>query len=355
MKTFILILTLFFSHLLADEKPIIADIYLFNTTDKAISIKDINEYDELFSKVDENSSWDGKDSIHWIKLKLQDDLKDGRYVVAYGGAEFDLASFSSLQAIDRFSLYGSSHVSFDYQKERDGLIYFVRLSEFEKDRAYVRGIKSESFYERLDSYLIYLLVAGLVLGLILMTAIYNATLYYYNHEKSFLYYALMQVFMVGVLFFHTGMPTAIFHFKDELFIYEYLSLFTALFAVLFARSFLNTKEYLPTHDKVLLLFLAFIVVDILYFPKPIIADFGLYTITTSYFLVVGYLRMKQGYKPARFFLMGWVAMVLGIFIAEYFMGYLYFDSMLLGSSIEAIFLAIALAYKIRQLQDEKEQ
>jgi hypothetical protein len=354
MKTFILILTLFFSHLLADEKPIITDIYLFNTTDKAISIKDINEYDELFSKVDENSSWDGKDSIHWIKIKLRDDLKDGRYVVSYDGAEFDLDSFGLAQSMDRFTLFNTKHFTFEYKQSRDKSLYFVRLSEFEKDKAYVNAIKSDDFYSWIDSYMIYLLLAGVVLGLILMTAIYNAILYYYNKEKSFLYYALMQVFMVCILFFHTGVPSTFLYIRYDL-VYDYASLFTAFFAVLFARSFLDTKKYLPTHDKILLLFLVLIILDMLYFPKPMIEDFGLYTVTTSYFLVVGYLRMKQGYKPARFFLMGWVAMVLGIFIAEYFMGYLYFDSMLLGSSIEAIFLAIALAYKIRQLQDEKEQ
>jgi len=354
MKTFIMIITLFFSSLLADEKPIITDVWSYQTTDNTLSVENIKEHHAHFKKMDENSSFT---SQQWIKLKLRDDLKSGKYIVSYGHADFDFSSFSPHQQMKKFMLHGSKRVSFIYQKGSDSTIYYVRLLSTDVTYpSYIFAQNEEKFYERIDGIFIYLLIAGVVLGLIMMTAIYNGALYYFNREKSFLFYTLMQVFMVGVLFFHTGMPNLISsYFLSNPFVYDYLSLFTAFFAVLFARSFLNTKEYLPKSDKVLVLFLALIMMDILFYSKAIIGDFELYSLTTAYFLIVGFLRMRQGYKPARFFFIGWSALTLGILVVEYFEEYAYFDTMLLGSTIEAIMLAIALAYKIKQIQKEKEQ
>ncbi|MCH9812804.1 MAG: sensor histidine kinase [Epsilonproteobacteria bacterium] len=358
MKTFVMILTLFLSTLIADEKPIFTEALTYKTADKNITIETISNYDTLFIKADENTTFDDvNNTIHWIKLKLRDDLKSGTYIAVYGYVDFDLSSFSPKQSVRKFKLHGSNHISFEYKKGRDTNVYYVRLLPITKNYPiYLQVASSEHYYIWLDSYLIYLLIAGIVLGLMLMAAIYNGALYSKTNEKSFLYYALMQTFMVSVLFYHTGMPNMISpYLVANDFIYEYLSLTTALFGVLFTRSFLNTKQYLPTHDKILFLYLFLIILDMLLYIKPILSDYNLYSLTTAYFLLVGFLRMRQGFKPARFFLIGWSALMLGILVLEYFDHYAYFDTMLLGSAIEAIMLAIALAYKIKELQDEKEQ
>ena len=349
-----MILTLFCSSLLADEQPIIADAWNYQTSDISLTPKNIQAQDTYFKKMDENSSFT---SPQWIKFKLRDDLESGTYIITYGQADFDLSSFAPAQAMKKFRLYGSKRVSFAYKKGRDSKVYYLHVLPTDVTYpSYIFCENQKAFYKGIDSSFIYLLLAGIALGLIMMTAIYNAALYHFNREKSFLYYALMQVFMVSVLFFHTGMPNMLSpYFLHHPFVYEYLSLLTAFFAVLFARSFLNTKKYLPKSDKVLLLFLALIMIDMLYYPKAMIADFRLYSMTTAYFLVLGFMRTRQGYKPARFYLIGWSALTLGVLVVEYFEAYAFFDTMLLGSTIEAIMLAIALAYKIKQIQDEKEQ
>ncbi len=354
MKTFIMILTLFFSSLLADEKPIITGVWSYQTADASLTLENIKAYDKHFKKMDANSTFT---KPQWIKIKIRDDLKSGRYIVSYGQSDFDFSSFTPQQQMQKFVLYGTKRVSFSYQQGRDSTVYYVHLLPTDVTYPSFTFVQSEkNFLTSLNSIFIYLLIAGIVLGLIMMTAIYNGALYYFNKEKAFLYYTLMQVFMVGVLWFNTGMPHAISpYFLSHPFIYAYISLFTAFFAVLFTRSFLDTKRYLPYHDKVLVLFLLIIIGDMLYYPKAILEDYGLYSLTTAYFLVVGFLRMRQGYKPARFFFIGWIALTLGILVVEYFEKYAYFDTMLLGSTIEAIMLAIALAYKIKQIHAEKEQ
>ena len=348
-------MTLFLSHLLADEKPIIVEAYSF-ITDKNITIDDIKKYDKEFVKLDENSTYKNEKE-QWVKIKLRDDLASGKYFILYNYSDFDLSSFSESQQIKKFKLHGAYHVSFIYDSERDRKVYYFHmLSTDIKYRAYLAGLSEKQYYDRIEFTYVYLLFAGVALGLILMTAIYNGALYYFNREKSFLYYALMQVFMVGVLSFNTGLPqTFSSYLVHHIFIYDYLSLFTAFFATLFARSFLDTKKFLPKSDKVLLFFLVIIIIDMLYFPFSVLQTYSLYSFTTLYFLVVGFMRMRQGYKPARFYFLGWIALTLGILVVEHFEEMAYFDTMLLGSSIEAIFLAIALAYKIRQIQNTKEE
>ncbi len=354
MKTFIMIFALFLSSLLAEEKPIIADVSAYVTSDKTLNATTIKNYTEHFKKLNENSSFEKE---QWIKIRLKDDLQSGRYYLIYNYADFTLSSFTTAQEMRKFTLFGNKHLSFFYDSVRDSKTYYFHLLPTDITYpGYLYAVDEKIFYESLGAMRLYILLSGIVLGLIMMTAIYNGALYYFNGEKSFLYYALMQLFMVTVLSFHTGVPHTLspylLHHPD---IYEYLSLFTAFFATLFARSFLDTKEHLPKHDKVLLLFLAIIMIDMLYYPKPLLAKYGLYSLTTLYFIIIGYLRMRQGYKPARFYFLAWVALTIGILVIEHFEEYAYFDTMLLGSTIEAIMLALALAYKIRQIQSEKEQ
>ena len=353
MKTFIMIVSLFLSSLLAQETPVIKDVSLFFDTQHIFDIKTIATQSDKFHTVDENTSLDTT-ATQWLKVTLEENLSSDDYVIAYGFSDFEVSSIAPEQGLRRFYLHNSKHISFRYEKERDKRVYYFRLKPSDiKLPHYLQAIDQKNFFRWIDNYLIFLLIAGIVIGLILMTAIYNGALYFFNREISFLYYTLMQIFMIGVLFFHTGIPVETSMKYPN--VYEYFSLLTAFFAILFARSFLNTKVFLPYHDRVLQLFLILITSDMLYFPTPIISTYGLYSFTTAYFLVVGFLRFRQGYKPAGFFLIGWSAMVLGIVILEYFERYAYFDTLLLGSATEAIMLASALAYKIQQLHLEKEQ
>ncbi len=353
MKTFITILLLYTS-LFASSHAFIKDIKVYHDDALSYSLESIKSQSDNFVSLDNN---DTNKEPAWLHITLSDEMESGEYIVSYNYADFDLISMTAAQHCHKFTLYGVKRVSFVYDKQRDSADYFVRTLGTDIDfPSFIQIQKRDDFYTSIDRLTFYLLLAGVVLGLIMMTAIYNGALYIYNKELAFLYYALMQIFMVGVLGFHTGMPFVQFpSLLTHPFVYDYLSLCTAFFAVLFTRSFLDTKAHLPYHDKILQLFILLIMIDMLYYPKAIIEEYGLYSITTAFFVYVGYKRMRQGYKPARFYFLGWLALVFGIVVVEHFEQYAYIDTMLVGSTIEAIMLAIALAYKIRQIQSKKEE
>ncbi len=82
----------------------------------------------------------------------------------------------------------------------------------------------------------------------------------------------------------------------------------------------------------------------------------IYSFILFYVVVIAWLRFRQGYKPALFFLYGWSALMVGVFVSDFFPeGYFAFDPILIGSTIEAFFLAIAISYKMREIKNEKEE
>lgn len=199
---------------------------------------------------------------------------------------------------------------------------------------------------------------GMAFGLILMTAIYNALLYYYNREKAFLYYALMQIGMLGVLFYEQDIIISIIpsHIESNV-IFASISSFTLFFIVMFSDRFLSISQHLKQHIMTIRIILIFIVFDFLYYPYSLTFDLGIYLFIFIYLVYLAFLRVKQGSTSSRFYLVGWGIFFFFVladeFIDIYIEGVL-FNPMIIGSVLEAIILAIALSYQINERKKEHE-
>ncbi|HIP13959.1 MAG TPA: hypothetical protein EYG74_00540, partial [Sulfurimonas autotrophica] len=139
--------------------------------------------------------------------------------------------------------------------------------------------------------------------------------------------------------------------------FDVLSLIIMLFATLFTSSFFDTAKHLKKWNKLLKTSLFLIASDMLYLlvtQTSLISKFNLYSLFGLLYLIIGYLRYKEGFKPAKFFLMGWSVLFFAVFFSEYTSHYDDIDFLLLGSTIEAILLAIGLAYNVRLIEEEKE-
>jgi signal transduction histidine kinase len=83
--------------------------------------------------------------------------------------------------------------------------------------------------------------------------------------------------------------------------------------------------------------------------------FGLYSIFGIIYFILGYLRFKQGFLPAKFFLLGWSLLVFSIFLTEH-VGDIYgISPFLFGPPLESILLSLALAYRLKLILDEKQE
>ena len=201
----------------------------------------------------------------------------------------------------------------------------------------------------------YLVLSGVIIGFIVMTIFYNLAIYFYIKERTFLYYSIMQIFMTPIIVFHAKvMPWDTFY-------YALFSLCASIFAILFARSFLRTKNHLPKIDMVLKFYLLLLVLDLI----PLLThnysyalNYDLYSLCGLLYLLMAYLRIRQGFVPAWFFLIGWTAFIGTLLYVDIVKNAKDLESMsvfLLGPPTEALFLSIALAYSWKLMQEEKQE
>ncbi len=211
-----------------------------------------------------------------------------------------------------------------------------------------------------DFQLLYLIFVGLCLGAIMMVALYNLFLYIFNKEKMFLYYALMQSAIAVVLLHDTQVVQHFFPSFFSNFFYQFSSYVALFFVVMFTRAFFDTSHTLPRLDIALKVSLFAIMIGIFFYPYFFIFDDGLYLLIFLFILFVAYLRYRDGFVLAKFFLLGWSIFIFSIFLDGFFdfdldIAPFDFNPMLLGATIEAAILGITIAYKFKILKDRKEE
>jgi len=377
MKQIILITILFTSLFKADGLTL--TLKSFNTNED-INISHISNYasnfivekqekkDDEFEIIlinSEENSTIKQNTTHkfrWIMFSLDNNLSSGNYWVEHTDFDFTKHTFNKSQFIDKFSLLGRRFFSFHYNKKKDSKQYFLKAINTKSHIVPMAKIYTpQSFSKWSNSYSLKMLFYFFLFGVIFMASIYNGALYLYNREKSFLYYMIMQFFMLGVLLYQTDFIQTLVMGdieNEEIAIFTYFIIVevTMVFIVLFIRSFLETKKYLPFQDKILRYIFIATLIDLLLFFVPIMLIFKLYSFILLYVIWVAWLRLKQGYTPAIFFIFGWSSLMIGVFISDFFEEDKFvIEPILIGSAIEAIFLAIAISFKIKEIKDEKDK
>jgi signal transduction histidine kinase len=139
-----------------------------------------------------------------------------------------------------------------------------------------------------------------------------------------------------------------------------------IIGVEFMRRFLNTKSFLPKLDRLSYVIYAVYLIDIVvllagnfHLGYQIIQAFA--SLVSIYILTVSTLIAKRGYRPAKFFLIAWIPLLLSIIVwilkdvgvlpYNTFTNY----SITIGSALEVILLSFALADKINIFKAEKEK
>jgi signal transduction histidine kinase len=377
MKKLLLLLLLLSSVLYATGSPLVIKSY---NTNENIDIDNIAQYASkfvtekqedkdlefeiiLFNSEDNTTiKQNNTHKYRWLMIALDENLSSKNYWVEHTDFNFTEHTFSPTQIFDRFSLMGRKFISFHYDPNKDTSRYFLKAVNTQSHIVPMTVLYTpQTFSKWANEYSLKMLLSFFLFGLIFMAAVYNGALYLYNREKSFLYYMFMQFFMLGVLVYQTDI-IKIYVMGDieneeiAIFFYFVLVEVVTVFILLFVRSFLETKKYLPKHDKILGYMMIFVILDLVLFFIPIMLIFQLYSFLLLYVIWLAWLRFKQGYKPALFFMLGWFALMLGIFVSDFFdEKYFIFEPILVGSTIEALFLAIAISYKMKTLKDEKEQ
>lgn len=207
------------------------------------------------------------------------------------------------------------------------------------------------------------LLFGITYGIILCAFLYNFVFFLYNREKIFLYYSLLQVSFLFLLVL-CSKNSYIINLLDnngnniDISLTLLLNL-SMLLSILFNMEFLNTKKYTPKiHTSLwLLIFLDLLdIFSLLITNKSFIIDYIPPYILIFLLLIFAFFVLKQGYKPALFYIIGWFSLFIFVFLSQSsFSDYNENYMLHIGIPLESLLFSFAIGFKMRQTELEKQQ
>jgi signal transduction histidine kinase len=212
------------------------------------------------------------------------------------------------------------------------------------------------------------ILMGIYLGIVCTMILYNIFVFFSTRDRSYLFYVLY-ILIVGLTQLNFLGYAYKYFWADSIYVSNMavyiLSCFTAIFAMEFMKRFLFTKEKVPGLHKY------FIVFYVIYYIAIILALLRKFNwsyqviqidamLAASFMLFVAWKISRQGFRPAKFFLVAWSTFLVGVcvFVMKD-MGILPYNKMTyytmpIGSAFEVILLSLALADRINILKKEKE-
>ena len=204
------------------------------------------------------------------------------------------------------------------------------------------------------------LIFGLTYGIMFCALLYNLAFFYFNKDRSFIYYSLLQLSSITLLLI-IRFPVKLFSFS-----FQYLNIFdftvdlVIVFSLLFTMSFLNSKKLLPKIHILLYSILIFTYIDmilIVFYEETVLYN---YVATFSPLAVVvgsAFFAVRAGNKPAVFYIIGWMIVFVSVFLVDTDILDVMNDLYLLHLAFpaEALVFSFALSYKIKLLELAKQK
>ncbi len=211
------------------------------------------------------------------------------------------------------------------------------------------------------------LVSGLFFGLLLAMGINNFVNFLMLRDRVHLHYVLYILSMVLYQAALLGTYRIVLGSSAESLIAHVITFGIVMvgLAILFFRSFLHTSAHFPTMDRIakflLLLCPVIMVLMIAGFRyEASLASTVIGMATGNLVVVTTLMAVRRGIRQANYFLAGWCAMLLSLFIFAARVWGLIPNShatlfvVILSAAVEATFLSAALADRTRVMREERE-
>ena len=208
---------------------------------------------------------------------------------------------------------------------------------------------------------------GLLYGVPLALSLFNFFIFLSLRDRVYLYYVVFVSTMAAYQAMIHGQVRMLelFDPRLEVTIHGMLIGIALFFAVLFSKSFLLTRRYTPSMDKVLSAYMALAVVRFALglAGLPIAGNMlsqvmGLLSPVLT--ITAGSLCWRRGFAPARFYVLAWsalsVCVVWHVLVSMSLLPWVGISSMMMvfGSALEAILLSFALADRIRVIRRQRD-
>ena len=210
------------------------------------------------------------------------------------------------------------------------------------------------------------LFIGIFFGTLLVMALYNLILYFSLREKAYLFYVGIVVFNILTILAVHGISGEFFWPKKpelDRTIYITFAGISMFFSSRFAAIYLDLKNRHRLLDKfmwVLAILSLLLSLSSLFLDDKFVVPFGRWLVLLSFpsYIIVAIVALKNGFKAAKYYIIAWVPYVLGLLIRTmHGAGWLpdnqfVLSSLEIGGALEIVLLSLALAYRIKEIQEE---
>ncbi len=323
-------------------------------------------------------------SGYWIRINLRAaDLPPGGWVLKLS-RDWEFAELYSSHAGDISVLQTGTSLSPQKRAIASSSTAFpLPIESGHEDTFYLHLVGDTSRYgearsigvivQRLDTWILQqrtqLYCQGAYAGIILALVLYNLILYLAVRERAYLYYSIYAVSFGSLWIARTGFFYQYLWPSHEYWNSQYqpyLAAVALVFSILFVREFLATRQRSPIVDRFLLaliwLTVVFSAASLAIGSGPLALPLVLIGLVLMiFFAAIGLVALSRGFRPARFFLVAWASLLLGnlIYIFMYLrwlpVNFITHNSAQIGSALECILLAFALADRVNLLKREKEE
>ena len=282
------------------------------------------------------------------KIELYQQVGPDSFIVSSIDECIPYNSKDILHPVDQFNLN---------IKKGDPQTYYLSLqtNEILKINFFISSFNDAIIYSHQEDLLV-----ACFLSIFLVMFFYNLFIFIQTRDRGYLYYVIYILNMALAQLADRGYSDLYLwpnnSFLKQIDIIVFTS-FTFAAAIIFVINFLQIKRLLASYYQALIAFLVLTFLPILVALTGHISH--AYTLinillpsSSIFLLYISFKIYNLGYKPARFFLLGWTVMIVATFlISIYNMGWLpsnFFikNGFVLGSLIEIILISWALGDKI---------
>ena len=333
--------------------------------------------DVPFSPIHNTHAFSGKIGTVWYKLELNNITSFEKTFflhndLAYYSKEITIYEYfnNKLQKQDKANILKKAPFN---DLTGSTLVYEVSISPksativFIKNKPMISnlfGIKVYSQKASQDALINHSFFSILIIAIMFTLAFYNATLYFFNARKEFIYYALYLITPATGLLYKYGIIFSYFHlYGKDSYWFNLTAILMPAFLILFIKQLLNTKIMAKRIDYILntiLVIIGLVVLSSLFvnltFAMEAFKIMFLFTTASLIYLTV-YL-FKTSHPLARIFSIAYGAYVLGLVITILAMSgiielnFFTFHSGGIGIIIEALLFSYLMHYNVKLLEQK---
>ncbi len=321
-------------------------------------------------------------SAYWCRFQIQNaaNVAQLRWLeVQYPSVDSVwLYEVDSAQNIVQVRLVGD-RMPFNVREIKDADLVFILNIDARKTRTYYMRFKTEgtmtfplvlwqpqAFSEQTakDRF-----GFGIYYGIIVVMVFYNLFIFFSLRDRAYLYYVLtiISIALFQLAFNGLGFQYLwgdFYAFNDIAMPFSIICF--SFISLLFARQFLHLRELLPKIDRIVLIFVALIIIELLLvflLPYKIMIKVSSITgvIATSLLFYMGVTSYRKGYKSAIYFLIAWSLFWIGILLSIFkgfglvSTNFITTYAIQIGSALEVILLSLGLADRINTLKSQLSQ